>query len=191
MLTKVILEGPMGKACGRTWAFDISSPSEALRMVDANRPGVFNWIRNNLKKYEAYRVVCRYEDGKTEELDQGSYTLMNKPVEIRFVPIVQGSGNAGRIILGAVLVIAGVWFQQPWLIQMGAGLIVGGVIGLLTPQPKLNSSDEKESKNKTSHFFDGPVNTTEQGVPVQLIYGETVLVGSHAISAEVSIDQLM
>lgn len=190
MLTKVILEGVMGKQFGREWAFDISSPAEALRMVNANKPGVFIWIKKNLEKYASYKVICKYESGREEELDKDSYMLNGKPTEIRFVPIVEGAGAVGRIILGIVLVVAGVYTGQAWLVQMGVAMALGGVIQLLTPQPKTNSNQE-ETKNKTSYFYDGPINTTRQGVPVQLIYGDQVLVGSHAISAQVSVDQLM
>lgn len=199
MLTKVILEGEMGKKFGREWAFDITSPAEALRMVDANSPGVFIWIKSNLAKYEAYRVVCKYENGTEEELDKDSYVLQGKPTEIRFVPLIEGAGGKwGRVILGAVLVVVGfaiTFFTQgfggaigSYFIQAGVAMMIGGIIQALTPQPK--KEQEMQSKDLTSHFFDGPVNTTEQGVPVQLIYGE-VLVGSHAISAEVTVDQLM
>lgn len=196
MLTNVILEGPMGKACGRKWAFEVSSPAEALRMVEANKPGVFIWIRKNLEKYASYKVICKYENGREEELDKDSYVMSGNPTEIRFVPLIEGAGAVGRIILGAVLVVVGLFTTiftagtSSYLVAMGVSLMLGGVIELLTPQPKMNNNEE-ERKNKTSHFFDGPVNTTEQGVPVQLIYGDKVLVGSHAISAQVTIDQLM
>jgi len=199
MLTKVILEGEMGKKFGREWSFDISSPAEALRMVDANNPGVFIWIKSNLAKYEAYRVVCKYEDGREESLDKDSYILQGKPAEIRFVPLIEGAGGKwGTAILGAILIVVGyaiIAFTSgfggvigSYMIQAGVSMMIGGIIQALTTQPK--KGDEAQRKDMTSHFFDGPVNTTEQGVPVQLIYGE-VLVGSHAISAEVTVDQLM
>lgn len=189
MLTKVFLEGPLGKKFGREWEFDISSPAEALRMVDANEPGVFAWIKANLRQYSRYKVLCKYENsGKVEALGDEEYQMLGKPIEIRFVPLIEGAGAVGRVVLGIVLVVAGVYFQQPWMVQAGVGMIVGGVVQLLVSQPEMGG-EQVETKNRTSYYFDGPVNTTQQGVPVQLIYGQA-LVGSHAISAEVSIDQL-
>jgi len=52
-----------------------------------------------------------------------------------------------------------------------------------------NLLDYMETK-LTKIILDGPANTTEQGVPVQLIYGRC-LVGSHPISMGVTVDQLM
>jgi len=71
---------------------------------------------------------------------------------------------------------------------MGASMLISGIAAMLAPKPQ--KQEQTERKDKTSYFFDGPTNTTVQGVPVQLIYGRC-LVGSHAISAKVSVDQLM
>lgn len=196
LLTEVILEGPLGKAFGRKWQLAISSPAEALRMVDVNRPGVFAWIRQNLEKYDRYKIICEYEGGRADQLDIDGYSMQGKPVRIRFVPIVEGAGATGRVILGAALVAAGMVataYGNPItgkvLFSVGVSLIVGGVIEMLSPQPKM--PNVTNANDGTSHYFNGPVNTTAQGVPVQLIYGFNVMVGSHAISADVSIAQLL
>ena len=67
-------------------------------------------------------------------------------------------------------------------------VMMGGITELLSPRPK--KTDQSARQDGTSYFFDGPVNTTQQGVPVPLIYGR-VLVGSQAISAKVTVDQLL
>lgn len=190
MLTKVYLEGPMGKQFGREWEFELSSPTEALRMVDANCPGVFIWIKQNLENFPQYRVVCSYENGVTEELDENTYQMNGVIKEIRYVPLIEGAGGVGKMIMGVVLIVAGVVFQQPWMVNIGVSMMISGAIELLTPKPNLDKMEQKENKNKTSYFFDGPVNTTMQGVPVQLVYGR-MLIGSHVISAGMSVDQLL
>ena len=50
-------------------------------------------------------------------------------------------------------------------------------------------SKETEMKARTSKYYDGPVNTEIQGVPVQLIYGKKVLVGSHPISVNYTVNE--
>lgn len=191
MLTKVILEGPMGKAFGKKWELQVNSPSEALRMIDANKPGVFAWIKANLQKYSHYRVVCEYEDGRVEHLAEGDYPLERKMKTIRFVPVISGAGGAFQAILGIVLIVVGcVVPGMQALIWVGAGMLIGGVAAMLAPKPNASSNDQSQSANSTSYYFDGPANTTMQGVPVQLIYG-TCLVGSHSISAAVTVDQMM
>ncbi|EPT3892638.1 tail assembly protein, partial [Escherichia coli] len=49
----------------------------------------------------------------------------------------------------------------------------------------------RQADNSNSYYFDGPQNTTNQGNPVQLIYGEEILVGSQVVSSSITIDQLM
>lgn len=189
MLTAVILEGPMGKVFGRTWNLAVNSPAEALRMIDANKPGVFRWIKANLYRYNRYRVQVEYEDGRTDELDNETFPMQGKAKMIRFVPLVEGASAGVRFVVGALIyAVSFAYGFQPGM-YIGASMMTGAVIEMLTPKPKM--PDESERKDKTSYYFDGPVNTTTQGVPVPLIYGHNVRVGSHAISAEVSVDQLM
>lgn len=192
MLTKVILEGPMGKKFGREWELAVSSAHEALRLIDANKPGLFAWIKQNLDKYSKYQVVCEYDDGRVEELDNDDYVLERMPTHIRFVPLIEGASAAARIVAGVVLVVVG-YLLSPYtggaslsLVGYGMSLIVGGITELLTKSPK---NETTERKDKTSYYFNGPVNTTTQGVPVQLIYGRRVMCGSHVISSRLSIDQ--
>jgi predicted phage tail protein len=65
---------------------------------------------------------------------------------------------------------------------MGASMIVGGISALLTHDPTAQT-------NTASLLFNGAVNTTEQGVPVPVGYGE-LIVGSATISAGVSTQQI-
>lgn len=193
MLTEVILDGPMGKKFGKTWELAVGSPNEALRMIDANKPGVFAWIKTNLDKYERYRVTVTYHDGREEDLSEEEYKLERSVKRIRFTPVIEGAGGNNGIlqtVLGIVLIAVGVVFAVSNLIYMGAAMVIGGVAAMLAPKPKMGDLEQSERKDKTSYYFDGPTNTTMQGVPVQLIYG-TCLVGSHPISAALTVDQLM
>lgn len=190
MLTKVILEGQMGKQFGRVWELAVTSPGHALRMIEANRPGLFGWIRSNLEKYACYRVIVENEDGSKEHLNDDTVKLERKVKSIRFVPLASGAG-AGvgqflQIVVGITLIVVGVIYGQPALIALGSALVLGGVAAMLAPKP----DGAKDKESKSSYYFDGPTNTSEQGVPVQLTYGRC-LVGSHTISAAVTVDQLM
>ncbi|MDL2284409.1 hypothetical protein LJC19_04625 [Oxalobacter sp. OttesenSCG-928-P03] len=201
-LTTVILEGALGRKFGRKWKLKVSSPSDALRLINANKPGFSNWIRENLDKYSRYRVVV-----DKEARDHESLNLTCKARVIRFVPLMEGRGGVGKIIAGAVLVVASMYVPMlgvPYatgvmsagaaasvagvMSSVGVALILGGAVEMLMKKPKGGSNDY-ERKDKTSHYFDGPVNTEVQGVPVPLIYG-TVLTGSHAISAAMTINEI-
>lgn len=204
MLTTVILDGVMGRRFGRKWNLKVNSPTDALKLIDANKPGVFVWIRSNLNTYESYRVKCTYDDGSTEYLDQDTYVMSRQAKTIRFTPIIEGAGGKGgsiaSIILGIVLIVVAIFFPPAGAALVGgvwaagalagAALIVGGIIGLLTPMPKMGGIDLQTRNDKTSYYFDGPTNTTMQGVPVKLVYGEC-LVGSHPVSVSLTVDEIV
>jgi len=195
MLTKVILEGQMGKEFGREWELSVRSPIEALRMVDANKPGVFKWIREQLKNFDRYSVIVEYEDGSEEELEEETVKLERKMKSIRFVPIIVGAGGAFKAVLGVVLVIVGVILSEtPFgapLIGMGISMFAGGIAEMLTKTPKTQEAKQEQAyESKASYYFDGPTNTSPQGAPVSLIYGR-VMVGSRTISVSATVDQLM
>lgn len=75
--------------------------------------------------------------------------------------MILGSKNGGifNIILGIVLVVADVFFLHTgYLTQAGIGMIIGGVVQLLTPMPKgIGARDRPE--NTPSYSFNGPINT--------------------------------
>lgn len=190
--TKVILEGQMGRDLGREWEFEnLRSARHAISMIDANTGKALRWIRDNLEKYANYRVVCEYDDGRKEELENISYAEMNQrgASVMRFVPMVSGASGVARVVVGVVMVVAGAVFQQPWAIKLGAAIALGGVAQLLAPKPNMQQRQE-EQEGKASYYFNGAVNVTTQGMPVQLIYGRC-RVGSQAISAAITVDQLL
>lgn len=112
---------------------------------------------------------------------------------IRIVPVITGSKRAGvlQTIAGAVLIVAGAFISgasggaaSPFgaaLISAGIGLAAGGVVQMLSPQTKALASQDGPN-NKASYSFNGPVNTSAQGNPVPVLYGE-MIVGSAVISA--------
>lgn len=190
MLTKVILEGVMGNKFGRVWNLYVGSAIEALRLIDANRPGLMSWIKSNTSVYARYKVVCTNERGQRESLTDESYPLLRKVKVIRFVPLPAGASGGVKFILGAAMFAVGVALAAegviiPELTYSGIALMAGGVAQMLTHIP-----EKKDPVNTNSNYFSGAQNTSEQGAPVPLVYGR-VLVGSHAISASMTIDKLM
>lgn len=199
MLTTVHLDGALGKEFGSKWELAASSPREALALINANRPGLIAWIKQKATEFTHYRVVCEYHDGRTEDLDDSTYLLNRKVKSVRFMPVIVGSGGSplGRMLVGAMLMVGGFYLATipgmqgigQFVANVGFSFVLGGAIGLISPQPGNNNTQEGDA-GKTSNYFDGPTNTTQQGVPVQLIYGRRVMVGSQLISARMSIDQV-
>lgn len=207
MLTKVILDGKLGKAFGRKWSLNVRTPIDALKMIDANKGGIFKWIRDNLKTYSNYQVTCTYANGVVEKISQHELNMNMDIAEMRFTPIIEGAGGGkgmsiGMMILGVILLVVAIFFPpaaagyfgiaalSAGAVGMaGVGMALGGIIGMLTPQPKA-PVNPSTAVNKTSYYFNGPENTIAQGLPVQLIYGRC-MVGSHAIAASLSVNNMI
>ena len=89
---------------------------------------------------------------------------------------------------------------------IGLGLILGGVAQLLSPTPQLaqigpasttlgggagrnTTTEGTELDPQASYSFSGIQNTSKQGTPVPVVYGETI-VGSVVISAGIDTDDI-
>lgn len=192
MLTKVYLEGAMGRNFGREWTLDIHSPAEALQLIGANVPRFKQWVRDNLKRFEACMVICKYRDGRIEALNNDNFSMDREPAEIHFTPIISGSGKVFQWVAAVAMIIIGIilcCFQQYWgatAAQVGVSMIVGGAGMLLSAIITAIMGRQKKNDNSsgTSYYFNGAQNTTQQGVPVPLVFGRCK-VGSAVISSSI------
>jgi predicted phage tail protein len=134
-----------------------------------------------------YRVSIGTYDLTAEELYDPAGAA-----PISFVPVVAGAGAVGRIIAGIALVAIGLFVPGigalgvQILVGVGASLVLGGIAQLLTPTP---STSKDEGDPRKSFSFSGIQNTNRAGVPVPVVYGET-LVGSVVVSAGIDIVQV-
>lgn len=187
-LRTVKLYGPMRRRFGREFTLNVSSPSEAIRALCAQVSGFKKYLMESKNAGLAFAVFI----GKRNISEDG----INDPVgsdEIRIAPIIQGSKRGGifQVILGAVLVFAGSVLTLfgygavgvP-LGQLGWSMVVGGVVQMLSPQPKGNGAKDRP-ENQPSYSMNGAVNTQAQGNPVPLAYGGPLIVGSALISGGV------
>jgi predicted phage tail protein len=121
---------------------------------------------------------------------------------IKIVPVLQGAGAVGRIIAGVALIALAI--VNPFgaaaifgtaistiVGGIGATLVLGGVAQLLTPVPKMpqGAASNTDQDPRKSYSFSGIQQTSRQGVPVPVVYGET-LVGSVVISAGIDTVQV-
>ena len=108
--------------------------------------------------------------------------------DIRIAPIIIGSKRGGvfQTILGAVLMVASIWY--PPLFTVGMAMVAGGVIQMLSPQPK-GLKQREPTDNAPSYAFGGSVNTTAYGNPIGVLAGERII-GGAVISAGVYAENL-
>jgi predicted phage tail protein len=76
-------------------------------------------------------------------------------------------------------------------VGIGANLALGGVAQLLSPTPKLNQSPTAQDDDpRRSYSFTGIQQSSRQGVPIPIVYGWDVLIGSVVISAAIDTTQV-
>lgn len=195
-LTRVRLLGHLGEKFGEVWNIAISTPAEAFRAIEANVGGLREYIMQTGLAGVGYKIIV----GKRPLESKEEFGWLHGKQEICIVPVVSGSGGRfGQIFIGAVLIAAaftpGLQGVALWGTTtlaslagtVGVSLVLGGVAQLLTSTPKAKENIKVE--NKPSYYFDGAVNTTEQGLPVPIFYGE-LEVGSHVISAGIATESL-
>jgi len=191
MLRNIYLSGALGKKFGKKHTLDVESIGETIRAFKANFGAEFNnYIRDK------YYSIHHGEDLKTAETfdkkEQLSMTF--EKGDFYIVPRIEGAKSGFvPVFIGAVLITAGivanVYFPgnpiSPYLISAGIGMMLGGVAMLLTPVPTVENYGEMEDKK--SFIYSGPVNSTEQGHPIPLVYGRAI-VGSTVIQAEMDVE---
>jgi predicted phage tail protein len=194
MLRKIVLYGSLAKKYGKEFKFDVKSVGEALKALDANFPG---FLRSIERKGE-YHVTVGDDLYNGDSLDHNTVAMQFAKGDIHISPLIQGAKKGGvlNVILGAVLIIIGVVMSvytsgagTP-LIKLGAGMMLSGVAMMLVPTPNTGGYDDRERPDgKKSFMFDGPINTTEQGGPIPVVYGR-VLMGSTVISAAMDVEDV-
>ena len=127
---------------------------------------------------------------------------MGSANELHILPAVEGAGDGlGQVLVGAALIGASFFIPgagalgygvitQGAVAGLGASMALGGIASMLSPSPKAGNYSERESPDERPSFlFDGPVNTSTQGLPVPVIYGR-VRTGSVVVSAGINIEEM-
>ena len=198
-LRKIKLYGELAKFVGeRVLYAEVANVGQAIRFLCVNFKGIEGHMKDQYYKVSA-------GDWQLEESEIHYPTGQS---DISIVPVVSGAGgNAGKILLGAALIgiaiaAPGAGFAVKGALGFGAyggsaafamagnigiGLVLSGVAGMLTPVPTTPSSEQDP---RQSFSFSGIQNTSRAGVAVPIIYGSQVLVGSVVISAAIDTVQV-
>lgn len=169
----------------------VSSPKEAIKALSVILPGFEQFLRDSKSKGLTFAVFSGKRNLIKDELEFNGGSN-----DIRIAPIIIGSKQAGafQTILGAVLIVVGALgaftpFGQalggaawgPAAMKIGAAMMLGGVIQMLSPQQG-GLASRQDPDNKPSYAFGGPVNSIAQGNPVPIGYGKR-RIGGAIISA--------
>jgi predicted phage tail protein len=191
-MTTILLSGSLAQAFGRkhTRHLETGTAREAFSALKHTIEGFEDFIRESARNGLRYAIFRNREN-----VGEGEFTLSGTN-EIRIVPVISGSKSGGlfQTVLGVVLIVAGLFITggtfgagAPFgsaMIMMGASMVLGGVVQMLTPVPSSKSGSQQEqasTENKPSYLFNGAFNSTQQGLPVPVVYGQ-MLVGSSVIT---------
>ncbi len=186
-MTKILLSGSLAQAFGREHfrQLETGTTQEAFSAIKHTIAGFEDFIRTQARLGMRYAIFRNRENVGVDRLTISGTT------EIRIVPVIAGSKSGGlfQTIFGVVLVAVGAVasaFGQAWigvpLMQIGVAMAIGGVIQMLSPVPKSSSQQEQAvTENKPSYLFNGAFNSTQQGLPVPVVYGK-MLVGSSVVA---------
>ena len=210
MMRNVIFHGELAEFIGhKSLEAKVSTVAETMRFLVCNFPNV---EAHMAQKY--YKIII----GKSEiEESELHYPMGGSDINIVPV-ISGAGGNFGKIFLGAALIGASFLFPGAGLFgtqsvfgatafgtgaaaggafgtfvgtalsAVGATMVLGGVSGMLFPQPQ-EPDFSSEGDPRISFNFSGTQNTSRAGTPVPIVYGE-IFTGSVVISAAIDTEQV-
>lgn len=198
----VYLNGEMGERFGNKWNMNVSNAKDIFKLIECQREGFSAYIIDCIENGIDFSIQ-RGEDFLGEE----DLLLSLGEEDIIVTPIPQGSkGKAGKLIMAALLIAGGIYGLQ--YLKAGAGWTMGNPVTGQLPTVGLNAAqgaavkvaswtaitlgtslglrtlaeilvpDSELDEEEDSHLFDGPQNTTQQGVAVPILYGEMIVGGA-------------
>jgi predicted phage tail protein len=193
----------------------VDTPAQAIKALCVNFPGLDKWLIDSEQTGMGFRVTVGRERVTPEDPTVAVLPWSERDV-FSIAPVLAGAGQgAGQIFAGIGLVAlaivlgpaaggflglgAGLAGGGAGIIGgtaaiaiggIGASLILGGVAQMLSPQPSISALERgKEAARLESFSFSGIVNTSQQGMPVPIVYGRA-FVGSAVLSSGLDVAQL-
>lgn len=172
MKVAVHLHGPFRRFSDGPVYVEAETAAQAIEAVTMQIEG----FRPDLNGHKRVRVKG-FE--KLEELHSPLTTD-----ELHLMPPVSfgKDGGAFEAILGVVLIVIGYIYPPlgAYLIPAGIGLLIGGILQMMAPQPALSIDEEEER----SRYLGGPGNTVGIGQRIPIAYGRNLWAG-HYLSLNV------
>jgi len=197
--------GALRKRLGQCrFEFEVDTPAQAIKALCVNFPGLDKWLIDSEQTGMGFRVTVGKERITQEDASVAVLPWSERDV-FSIAPVVTGAGEGfGQVLLGIGLValafaggagLFGAAFAKNLglfaaLKTVGATLALGGVANLLSPQPNTSMLERgKEAARLESFSFSAIVNTSQQGMPVPIVYGRAY-VGSAVLSSGLDVAQL-
>lgn len=176
MLT-LTLEGDLADHFFTTLEVEAESVAEVMALLKANFANFHQFIRHNLAAGVRYTVRCGHSFVAEDQVD---CPIDRKVRTMVITPIAAGAGgNFGKILLGAVILGAGLLsggagflgMSSSTLILTGAVMIGTSLLGMLFGRDK--APDKNDTRK--SLLFDQPPQTELDGGRYPIAYGHPLL----------------
>ena len=208
MLSKVKVYGHLAEHLGQsTFEALIRTPAEAVRFLICNFPELRGLMRDGY-----YKVAVGRHDLQLADCPEQLHYPVGSSEVVSIIPVVTGAGGSrggvGAILLGAALIGTAIVTGGASLTfgaggfgavagssiglsvaagNIGLALVLSGTAALLSPTPEVPGLDGDPRNDPNNFSFSGVQNTSREGVPVPVAYGE-VIVGSVVISAGLNVE---
>lgn len=176
---------------GGPFVLDVRDPAEAVRALAIQVPGFRAAVEAG-----SWQVIRGPLGTGTALSEDDLLVSMEDGEDLHLIPAVEGAGNGvAQVIVGIALIAVGFFTFGATsavglaMIGAGAGMAVGGIVQMTTKLPNSDYGSREQADQRPSFLFDGPTNTSTQGLPVPVIYGR-VKVGSVVISAGITSEEV-
>ena len=202
MLRTVKVYGHLAEHCGQS-VFEalVRVPADAIKFLLCNFPELRSLMRDGY-----YKVAVGKFDLQLADHPEQLHYPMGADEVVKVIPVVSGAGGRGigSILLGAALIGTalltggatlglggftaagtGLGFTATAAAgNLGLALTLGGIAQMITPVPK---PPEIGGEGQGGFAFSGLQNTSQEGIPVPVVYGE-MIVGSVVLSTKLVAD---
>ena len=202
----VVLEGELGNRFGRRWNTNCNTLLDIFKLIECQREG----FRQYMMECNDAGIQFDIKRGDAYLEDESELLLKLNNDDVVVTPIPAGSkGAAGKLIAAIIIIYAGwalaasgaAWggvaggtmgtgagmgifgtYAGTGAVYAGYGIMmIGTSLGLRAISEMLAPNPADDSEEDVS-LLGGTINTTQQGVPVPIAYGE-LIVGGATISA--------
>lgn len=191
-MKKIKLFGDL-QAFKAEWELNVKTPNEALRAIEANRPGF-------LKAADAGEYVAVLMDANNPDMTR-QVTLDNNFApwadeilciipraggEIPAAAVVAAWGAVGVATTATSFLVAATLM----VINIGISLAISALANMITgKKPAVGARDTESYENKPSFISNGPVNVVRAGHPYPIIAGR-FLCGSIVLSSQIHVQDI-
>ncbi len=181
MLTTIRLTGILGEKFKPEIQAEVNNLQHLMSCLSANFPEFKPYISSQDYLYEVFIVKDKLKQKASEENLANLSLMPLAGSTVVISPAIAGSGDKSRgFITAAALIGIG---MIPGIGSVGQYLISAGVA--MGMQTLLYGYPEKPKKEESTVFFQASGAVTEEGTPVPLVFGETLVKSFQVISLDV------